>query len=133
MLPLSFPEVQQAIRDYPLPPADMVIGIATGGLVPAALIAYELQCDLRIVRFNYRNEANQPIYEYPQLLMPFEATLEPHVRILLVDDVSVSGKTIAQAKALFPSHRITTLVLKGKADHVLFPNIKTCVKWPWKV
>ena len=27
---------------------------------------------------------------------------------------------------------VKTLDMKGKADYVLFPEIKECVKWPWK-
>jgi hypothetical protein len=27
---------------------------------------------------------------------------------------------------------VKTLSMKGKADFVLFPEIKDCVQWPWK-
>ncbi|MEM8970289.1 MAG: hypothetical protein AAGE93_27990, partial [Bacteroidota bacterium] len=52
--------------------------------------------------------------------------------ILLVDDVSVTGKTLKTVKAELAEYRVTTFVLKGKADLVVFPDIGTCVDWPWK-
>ena len=53
-------------------------------------------------------------------------------RILLVDDVSVSGKTMNAALEQLEGLNVRTLAMKGKADFVLFPEIKDCVKWPWK-
>ena len=54
-------------------------------------------------------------------------------RILLVDDVSVSGQTLATVQARLRNFTVTTLVLKGKADLVVFPQLATCVRWPWKI
>jgi hypoxanthine phosphoribosyltransferase len=53
-------------------------------------------------------------------------------RILLVDDVSVSGQTLALARSLLKGYEVITFTLKGKADFVLFPEITACVNWPWK-
>jgi hypoxanthine phosphoribosyltransferase len=50
----------------------------------------------------------------------------------VVDDVSVTGQTLELAKKKLRSSTVKTFVLRGKADHVLFPKIKECVKWPWK-
>jgi hypothetical protein len=47
--------------------------------------------------------------------------------------VSVTGKTLAFARTLLPGHDIRTLVLKGRGDYVVFPEIALCVDWPWKV
>jgi len=51
---------------------------------------------------------------------------------LLVDDVSVTGKTLKCAVENLQDYTVYTFVLKGKADYVLFPEINTCVEWPWK-
>jgi hypoxanthine phosphoribosyltransferase len=53
-------------------------------------------------------------------------------QMLLVDDVSVSGKTLNEALRYFEGLQIKTLTMKGRADYVLFPEIQDCVKWPWK-
>jgi len=50
-----------------------------------------------------------------------------------VDDVSVTGKTLEKAKEVLGENKILTLVLKGRADLVLFPELEHCVKWPWSI
>jgi len=115
-----------------LPDTDLVIGIGSGGIVAASLVAFHLGCELQIITLNYRDESNTPRYENPVILnIPPMPSLKDK-RILLVDDVSVSGKTLQEALLHFQGLSVKTLVLKGKADYVLFPEIKDCVKWPWK-
>ena len=52
-------------------------------------------------------------------------------KIILVDDVGVSGKTLKLAGEHLKNYEITTMVMKGSGDIVLFPEILTCVNWPW--
>lgn len=128
---LEFTEIANRIKAQSIPQIDLVVGIATGGTVPAALIAYELGKPLVMLYINYRAEDNSPLYDHPQLLaLPTE--LKPDQHILLVDDVSVTGKTLDFARSQLPQQQISTLVLKGVADIVLFPEVGHCVKWPWK-
>jgi hypoxanthine phosphoribosyltransferase len=132
MVPITFTEISARLRSMNLPETDLVIGIGTGGVVPASLVAFHLGCELQIVTLNYRDETNTPRYENPVIVnMPELPSLEGK-RILLVDDVSVSGKTLNEALLHFQGLNIKTLTMKGKADVVLFPEVKDCVKWPWK-
>ena len=132
MVPLSFLEIIGRLRAMELPSTDLVIGIGSGGVVPAALVASQLGAELRVITLNYRDEENIPRYQDPLVTgMPADLDLEGK-RILLVDDVSVSGKTINTALQLLKGHQVKTLTMKGKADFVLFPEIKECVRWPWK-
>lgn len=130
---LSFAQISKRLGSFTLPEVDLVIGIATGGIVPASLVAYQLGCDLQLVHINYRDEQNQPRYQEPALLKAPILPTDILLRILLVDDVSVTGKTLDRLKALLEGHLVYTLVMKGKADYVLFPEVGTCVKWPWKM
>lgn len=133
MVPLSFIEIAERLKAAPLPETDLVIGIGTGGIVPASLAAFQLNAELRIITLNYRDEKNTPRYEEPVVLnMPSNLELVGK-KILLVDDVSVSGKTLNAALELLKGFQVTTLTMKGKAaDIILFPEVKDCVKWPWK-
>jgi hypoxanthine phosphoribosyltransferase len=132
MVPISFTEISNRLRALSLPDTDLVIGIGSGGIVAASLVAFHLGCELQIITLNYRDETNTPRYENPVILnIPPMPSLKDK-RILLVDDVSVSGKTLQEALLHFQGLSVKTLVLKGKADYVLFPEIKDCVKWPWK-
>jgi uncharacterized protein len=132
MRDLQFNEISKKLRNYPFPPFDIVVGITRGGLVPAMLIAHQFDCQLRLLSFNYRDDSNEPKYDEPVFLSGTIDDLPKDKKILLVDDVSVSGKTLNAVKKLLSSHNVSTFVMKGKADHVLFTDIKECVNWPWK-
>lgn len=127
---LDFPTIRARLEGLELPPADVVVGIATGGTVPASLVAYRLGLPLAVMRLNYRAEDNTPQRPRPEPLGAFSPP--ERGRVLLVDDVSVSGQTLEVARALLPGLEVTTLVFKGRADIVLFPEVKRCVQWPWK-
>lgn len=132
MISLAFSTIVDSLREIQLPPFDLVVGIATGGIVPASLIAYRQHCELLIVRFNYRDEQNRPQHEAPVLLSTI--SIPDGVRdVLIVDDVAVTGRTLSAAKQHFADYNVSTLVMKGNADYVVLPEIKTCVNWPWKV
>ncbi len=129
---LDFTDIVARLKEQTLPDVDSVVGIATGGTVPASLVAYKLNKPLVLLHINFRAEDNSTRYDQPQLLaIPPELTSGQH--ILLVDDVSVTGKTLDFAKSQLGEQCITTLVMKGKGDFVLFPEVASCVKWPWKL
>lgn len=131
MVPLSFREISERLKKTDLPEIDLVIGIGSGGIVPAGFVAFHLNAELQVITLNYRDEQNNPRYDEPRILQKPEWQLEGK-RILLIDDVSVSGKTINTALELLKGYNVKTMAMKGKADYVLFPEIKDCVKWPWK-
>ena len=127
---LSFIEISQRLRTIELPEIDGVVGIANGGTVPASLVAYQLDRPLSMIRLNYRDEHNEPLYDSPQVLEA-PSIDESLKRVMLVDDVSVSGKTLAKAQELLGDRVVVTLVITGEADYVLFPEVGDCVNWPW--
>jgi uncharacterized protein len=147
---LELPDIARQLKSLTLPDVDAVVGIATGGVAFASIVAFWLEKPLHIIHLNYRDETNKPRHEKPKLLKPFEvnsntfnkgslseverqplANGEPK-HILLVDDVSVSGATLETAKQLLPNFQTTTLVIKGKADFVLYPDVRACILLPWR-
>jgi uncharacterized protein len=131
MVPLSFKQISERLKEINLPEVDIVIGIGSGGIPPATFVAFHLNAELLVMAMNYRDEQNNPRHESPVLLKKPEGDLNGK-KLLLVDDVSVSGKTMNAALDLLKGHNVKTLAMKGKADYVLFPEIQDCVKWPWK-
>jgi hypoxanthine phosphoribosyltransferase len=129
---IAFSDICQRISTFPFPDVDWVAGIGEGGTVPAALIGYRLKRDVRIIPLNYRDAQNRPCRETPELIKPFDAFLPGHT-VLLVDDASVTGQTMETAKKILNGYVVRTCVLKGRADHVLFPELDECVQWPWKM
>ncbi|HET8985990.1 MAG TPA: phosphoribosyltransferase [Trueperaceae bacterium] len=130
---LSFGEIAARLKGLTLPEVDVVYGIATGGVVPASLVAYRLGKPLELIDINFRREDNSPQRPAPTLLTPPREP-KPGTRVLLVDDVAVTGQTMLLAKeTVLAGCEVTTLALKGRADIVVFPEVGTCVAWPWKV
>jgi uncharacterized protein len=134
MTSLSFPDISRRLAAWTFPDAiELVVGIASGGVVPAALVAERLGVELKVIALNYRDEANEPRYAEPKLLsrIPELGTAK---RVLLVDDVYVSGKSWRAARDLLPAHlHVMPFVLKGQVDFALIRDVEGCVKWPWKV
>lgn len=81
-------------RDYD---PDLVIGIATAGVIPAAVIADILQVDFDSMNIT-RRSARRRIREEPLLLStaPVQAAGK---RVLLVDEITTSGDTLRIALA----------------------------------
>ncbi|MFI5357909.1 MAG: phosphoribosyltransferase [Opitutales bacterium] len=134
MTPLAFEDIAARLRAWKFPDRiDGVVGIATGGVVPAALVAQHLGVGLKLIALNYRDEANEPRWAEPQLLTPVP-DVSPWRRILLVDDVHVSGRSWQRARAALPAAvEVLPFVLKGRVDFALFREIDGCVAWPWRV
>lgn len=128
---LPIEEINRRLAAFPFPEVDWIAGILTGGLVPAFLVAQRIQRPVVLISVNYRDDNNDPVAESPRLLSAVEQ-LPQGKRVLLVDDVSVSGKTVDFARSQLQGYTVTSFVMKGKGDLVLFPEVKGCVLWPWK-
>ena len=134
MTPLPFEEIARRLAAWRFPEQiDGVVGIATGGVVPAALVAQRLGVGLKLIALNYRDEANEPRHPAPRLLSAVP-DLGSWRRVLLVDDVYVTGQSWRAARALLPPDvEVLPFVLKGKVDFALIRDIDGCVQWPWRV
>lgn len=133
MTPLSFNDLTRRLGAWEFPAGlDGVVGIASGGVVPAALVAQRLGLELKVIALNYRDDANEPCYAEPKLLSRVPS-LGSWRRVLLVDDVYVSGKSWHAARALLPHDtEVLPFVMKGKAEFALIRDLDGCVQWPWK-
>ena len=132
--PLAFTDIVARLAAWKFPARiDGVIGIANGGIVPAALVAQRLGLEMKVIALNYRDEANEPRFAEPKLLSRVPA-LGAWRRVLLVDDVYVSGKSWQAARAVLPADvEVLPFVMKGKVDFALTGDVDGCVQWPWKV
>jgi adenine/guanine phosphoribosyltransferase-like PRPP-binding protein len=133
MTSISFSDITGRIARWMFPERiDAVLGIATGGIVPAALVAMHLKVEMKLIALNYRDENNEPRYEEPRLTSTVP-DLGRWRRLLLVDDVYVSGKSWLAARRLLPVDvEVFPFVLKGQADFALIRDVEGCVQWPWK-
>jgi hypoxanthine phosphoribosyltransferase len=146
---LELPDIAQKLKSLTLPDVDAVVGVATGGVAFASIVAFWLEKPLHVIHLNYRDENNKPRHAKPTLLKPFEldsTTVNKGIyplangesnetsrkHILLVDDVSVSGATLETAQGFLKGFQTTTFVIKGKADFVLYSDVSACILLPWR-
>jgi len=134
MTSLSFKDISDRLARWEFPEGiDGVVGIAQGGVVPAALVAQRLGLELKLIALNYRDDAHEPRFAAPKLLSAVP-DLGAWRRVLLVDDVYVTGQSWRAARAaLPPAVEVLPFVLKGKVEFALIRDIDGCVHWPWNV
>jgi hypoxanthine phosphoribosyltransferase len=109
---------------------DLIVAIGGGGIIPAGFIQQKLKCPMKVIGINYRDEANQPRHSDAVLLESEPWTIKGR-RILLVDDVSRTGKTLRRAAKYLQGNTLKTCVVNGASDFSFY-NEETCFKMPWK-
>lgn len=108
---------------------DLIVAIANGGIIPAALINQRLLVRIELLKLSFRNAEQKPIYDAPRLMedLHFDVTGKT---ILLVEDRVKTGATLQYAvKLLSGAALVKTFAVNGKADYSLFDE--TCFKFPW--
>ncbi len=116
---------------------DMVVGVERGGMVLAAIAAFRLNAGLATVRASLyddskpaREKFQKPKIESPPASLPALAGK----RVLIVDDVSNTGRTMAAVVETIQSagaKEVKTFVYAGNADFSCKPFEK-CLRFPWE-
>ena len=109
---------------------EAIVAIAQGGILPAALLQQEWGVPMGVVHINYRDNENKPRFADARLLdegpPPFAGR-----KVLLVDDVSRTGRTLAKARAYLANSTVKTFLVNGEADFHLYKTDE-CLRMPWK-
>ena len=132
MKKLTLKQIVGRIKKIKFDKFDLIVAIGKDGIMPASLLRYFLKVPVEVIWINYRDKNNNPLYKNPILKKPINDKLRKikNKRILLVDTVSRTGKTLDKAKELLKGNKIKTFVINGKADYSLY-NCKECIEWPW--
>ncbi|MDR1583936.1 MAG: phosphoribosyltransferase [Prevotellaceae bacterium] len=110
---------------------DMIVAIANGGIIPAAIINQRLDIEIRMLRINLRDNNQKPKYDSPKLLLPIDFEFKDKT-ILLVDDRIRTGVSLKLATELLQGAKlIKTFAVNGNADYALYNE--ECFKFPWIV
>ncbi|HRG03087.1 MAG TPA: phosphoribosyltransferase [Paludibacteraceae bacterium] len=128
----SFNEVLQRFREIEFHENfDMIVAIANGGIIPAAILNQRLQTDFQILKINLRDINQKPKYENPQLLAPVGFDFH-NKTILLVEDRIKTGATVNFAIGLLQgAAQIKTFAVNGNADYALYNE--SCFRFPWNI
>ena len=126
----SFEEVLQKFREIEIPETfDMLVAIANGGIIPAAILAQRFNLEIQLLKINLRDPNQQPKYDHPKLLTPIDFDYRGK-SILLVEDRVKTGATVQYALDLLKeAGKIKTFAVNGKADYALYDE--ACFKFPW--
>ena len=126
----TFETVMQRFREITFQEQfDMIVAIATGGIIPAAILTQRLNLRMELLRINLRDPSQKPLFERPQLVSPIDFDIKGKT-ILLVEDRIKTGATVNFAiDLLYDAREIKTFAVNGKADYALYDE--ECFKIPW--
>ena len=130
MMTKSFDEVLEKAKNIQFNESfDMVVAIANGGIIPAAIINQRLNCEFHLLKLNLRDAFQNKLYDKPKLLSEIDFEFKGK-RLLLVDDRVKTGTTLEFAKELLSEAALVkTLAVNGVADYCLYNE--TCFRFPW--
>ena len=128
----SFEEVLQRFKDIRFNETfDIIVAIANGGIIPAAIINQQLNTGIELLKINLRDPNQKPKYDSPKLIEPIDFDYKDKT-ILLVEDRIKTGVTVKYALELLNEAKlIKTFAVNGKADYSLYDE--ECFKFPWIV
>lgn len=112
-------------------PFDLIVAVANGGIVPAALLNQRLGLDLQLLKLQLRDSNQKQLYDKPLLLEQITFEVKGKT-ILLVEDRVKTGNTLNFAKNLLleaGAKTIKTFAVNGMADYSLYDE--TCFRFPW--
>ncbi len=112
-----------------------VVGITRGGLVPAMIVAREL--DIRVVdtisvkSYNHQERAEAKVIKAPQAEIMGDGT-----GVLIVDDLVDTGKTLELVRAMYPKAHFATVYAKPQGRPMVETFITevsqdTWIFFPW--
>lgn len=115
---------QQIVDDHWRP--DLVVAVARGGLLPAGAVSYALGVKaMGTMNVEFYTDVNETLDE-PMLLDPLMDTTDlPGKKILVVDDVADSGKTLAKVMEMlaeFEGADVRSAVIYHKPRSIVVPN-----------
>lgn len=108
---------------------DMIVAIANGGIIPAAILNQRLDVGIELLKINLRDANQQPKYDSPQLIAPVDFDFIDKA-ILLVEDRVKTGASLKLACELLKGAKsVKTFAVNGNADYALYNE--SCFKFPW--
>ena len=122
----TFEEVRQRFLEITFEERfDLIVAVANGGIIPAAMLNQRLNLHLR--------DADQKqLYDRPRLLEEIRFEVKGK-KILLVEDRVKTGTTLNYARQLLlgaGAAVVKTFAVNGNADYCLYNEM--CFRFPWR-
>ena len=110
---------------------DLLVAVANGGIIPAAMLNQRLGLDLQLLKLNLRDPNQKQLYDQPILLENIGFEVKGKT-ILLVEDRVKTGTTLNFAKKMLEdmgAKTVKTFAVNGNADYSLYNE--SCFPFPW--
>lgn len=110
---------------------DMIVAIANGGIIPAAMVNQRLGKEIQLLKLSLRDASQRQMYDTPRLIEPITFDIKGK-KVLLVEDRIKTGLTVNYAKKLLieaGAADVKTFAVNGNADYCLYNE--TCFRFPW--
>lgn len=119
-------------------PFEAIVCITRGGLVPAAIVARELGVR-KIETISIQSYHHETQQRFPQILKPIAreiVELDTSGRLLVVDDLSDTGKTAELVRTILPNAHFAAVYAKPKGaplidTYVTSVSQDTWIYFPW--
>jgi len=101
---------------------DVILGIAVGGVIPAAIIADELAIPLRVIRASHYDDTERK--SSVSVKFPSLANYDRATRFLIIDDLVDTGRTLIKVTDHLRREKffnVDTAVLFKKTNTVFMP------------
>lgn len=126
----TFEEVQERFRTiHFFENFDMIVAIANGGIIPAAILNQRFNIEIQLLKINLRDANQKPKYNTPQLISPIDFDFKDRSILLVEDRVKTGASLMYACKLLEGAKLIKTFAVNGKADYSLYDE--SCFKFPW--
>lgn len=126
----SFEEVLERFRNISFAENfDMIVAIANGGIIPAAILNQRLNIEYQLLKINLRDKNQKPIYDSPQLMAPIDFEYKDKTILLVEDRVKTGASLTLACELLKEAKLIKTFAVNGNADYSLYNE--DCFKFPW--
>ena len=110
---------------------DIIVAVANGGIIPAAMLNQRLDLEIQLLKLHLRDASQKQLFDQPQLLE--DIRFDPKGKtILLVEDRVKTGTTLNFARQLLMdagAGMVKTFAVNGKADYCLYDE--SCFVFPW--
>lgn len=108
---------------------DMIVAVANGGIIPAAILNQRLNLEIQLLKINLRDPEQRPKYDSPQLISPIDFDFKGKSILLVEDRVKTGASLNFACKLLCDAKSVKTFAVNGSADYALYNEM--CFKFPW--
>ena len=119
----TFEEVRQRFLEITFEERfDLIVAVANGGIIPAAMLNQRLNLDMQLLKLHLRDADQKQLYDRPRLLE--EIRFEDRVK---------TGTTLNYARQLLlgaGAAVVKTFAVNGNADYCLYNEM--CFRFPWR-